>query len=132
MTVKYLEDFAAGQTFGSGWLVVETEQIKEVCRCVRSAALSSRRERCAGYRLSWLGSERLAYGGCDHAAPGGKRSSSWPAASSAQGSMNSAGRVRFVQETNYGSRVKLARAIVRFTPEPGLDQSPDDDAEPER
>src|SRR3954471_19154660 len=28
MTVKYLEDFAAGQTFGSGRLVVETEQIK--------------------------------------------------------------------------------------------------------
>jgi len=28
MTVKYLEDFAAEQTFGSGRLVVETEQIK--------------------------------------------------------------------------------------------------------
>src|SRR5437868_6890918 len=28
MTAKYLEDFAAGQTFGSGRLVVETEQIK--------------------------------------------------------------------------------------------------------
>jgi acyl dehydratase len=29
MTVRYLEDFAAGQTFGSGRLVVDKEQIKK-------------------------------------------------------------------------------------------------------
>jgi len=59
MTGRYLEDFAVGQTFGSGRLRVEKERIQNFRRRIRSAAFHlEKRPRAARY--SGLGGERLA------------------------------------------------------------------------
>jgi hypothetical protein len=69
MSGRYLEDFAVGQTFGSGRLRVDKEQIKAFAAEFDPQPFQSRRRRGAGHNLRRVGGTRLTYGGSQHVAP---------------------------------------------------------------
>jgi hypothetical protein len=54
MSGLYLEDFAVGQTFGSGRLRVDKERIKSfAAESIRSPSTSTKRPRAARYSVAW-------------------------------------------------------------------------------
>ena len=131
MTERYLEDFAVGQVFGSGRLVVDEERIKSFAaefdpQPFHLDEMPRRARSFAGWRQA-AGTRQRRPCGC-----WSRATSSPPAGSSAPASTSSAGRARSVPETSCAWRASAGRAAVEVASRTGMDQGPDDDAEPER
>ena len=73
MTDRYLEDFAVGQTFGSGRLRISTEEIKAFAVKFDPQPFHLDEEAARDTIFRGLAAKRLAYGGSHYATPCRKR-----------------------------------------------------------
>ena len=75
----YLEDLFVGQHFTSGTDTMDEDLIKAFATEFDPQPISPRRDGCAGYRVSGIGRERLAYSGSDDAplVTGGTPAGQW-------------------------------------------------------
>ena len=106
MTVLYLEDFAVGQTFGSGRLRVDRERIKSFAAEFDPQPFHLDETAALELDLPGTGGQRMAYHRTHDANSWLTASSNLPVASSAWASRSCAGRGRYGRGMNFASRAK--------------------------
>ena len=131
MAEHYLDDFAVGQTFRLRAARGRGSANQDLCRRIRSAALSSRRARP---RAGACSEDLPPAAGTPPRLPcayWSKATSSRSAVSLAPDSTSSAGRVRYGPGMSCASRVKCSRCDHRNRDRSRNDQSPHHDAQSE-